>query len=110
MHLRWFLFKIGMGDSKLYLANALTGMLVFFGCRNFWGIYLSVRFWQATSAALQTSQGQELLPPSMMLLFRWATRHCQLSSHETTAPLFAICQHVMVLCMCSAFVEAIMPH
>ena len=37
VHMRWFLYKIGRGSTRLYLANGLAMMVVFCLCRIVWG-------------------------------------------------------------------------
>lgn len=71
MHLRWVLYKIGKGDTKLYNYNALIGMLVFFLCRVVWGNALSLLFWYTSLQALQTPKGAELSMPVI-----WFYRLC----------------------------------
>jgi hypothetical protein len=66
MHARWFLYKIGRDKSAIYPLNALTGMLVFFLCRNCFGPWLSWQFLRQSSAALVTARGErELWMPSI---------------------------------------------
>lgn len=72
MHLRWVLYKIGKGDTKLYQYNALAGMGIFFLCRVVWGNALSVLFWVQSYKALHTPRGQaELWMPQI-----WFYRLC----------------------------------
>lgn len=54
VNFRWLMAKMGLDNSKLYIANGLAMLGVFFLCRNVWGIYCSVRFFQATQAELDT--------------------------------------------------------
>lgn len=69
MHLRWFLFKIGADKGQLYHVVTIAGMLTFFGCRNFWGLYLSQRYWFASRAALATPEGAAALSMGMIYFF-----------------------------------------
>jgi hypothetical protein len=62
LHLRWVLYKIGQGGSKLYTYNALAGMATFFLCRIVWGNMLSLLYWWASFAALATQRGRDELP------------------------------------------------
>ncbi len=81
LHLRWFLFKVGREGTQAYALNALLGMLVFFGCRNFWGVYLTWRFWTASAAAL--AAGDPSLNANVIFFYRvrrWA-RHGHLAGN-----------------------------
>lgn len=44
VHLRWFLYIMGLDHTQLYLINALLMMLSFFLCRIVWGYYISTVF------------------------------------------------------------------
>lgn len=52
VNVRWFLHASGRSAGRLYLANGLAMVAVFFCCRNVWGTWCSVRFFQATQAEL----------------------------------------------------------
>lgn len=54
VNVRWLLAKMGRDTSRLYVANGLAMVVVFFLCRNVWGTYCSVRFFQATQAELDS--------------------------------------------------------
>lgn len=43
VHLRWVLSQAGAGSTRLYLANGLAMVVVFFACRPAWGTYMSYR-------------------------------------------------------------------
>lgn len=60
MHLRWVLYKIGKGNTKLYKYNALAGMAIFFLCRVVWGNALSLMFWVDSIRAVKSARADEL--------------------------------------------------
>jgi hypothetical protein len=52
VNVRWLLSASGRAHTRLYVANGLAMAAVFFLCRNVWGVYCSVKFFQATQAEL----------------------------------------------------------
>ncbi|PNH01206.1 putative TLC domain-containing protein C17A2.02c, partial [Tetrabaena socialis] len=43
VHARWFMYKAGLANSKLYVLNGLAMLSAFFGCRIVWGYVGSYR-------------------------------------------------------------------
>lgn len=54
VNVRWLLAKMGHDTSRLYVVNGLAMVVAFFLCRNVWGTYCSVRFFQATQVELDS--------------------------------------------------------
>uniref|UniRef100_A0A061QSV5 Tlc domain-containing protein n=1 Tax=Tetraselmis sp. GSL018 TaxID=582737 RepID=A0A061QSV5_9CHLO len=52
VHLRWFLFEMGLKDSRLYFYNGLAMIASFFAARNVLGLYFSYVFWAASELEL----------------------------------------------------------
>jgi hypothetical protein len=73
LHMRWVLYKIGKGSTKLYKYNALAGMATFFLCRILWGNALSLMFWVASYRALHTPRGEAQLPLPLIYFYRLCT-------------------------------------
>ena len=71
MHARWFLFKAGMEDTRLYLANGIAMTVTFFAARCVLGTYMSVRFWMDTQAELAHPR-PESMAVWVIVLFRCA--------------------------------------
>ncbi|KAG2438784.1 hypothetical protein HXX76_005325 [Chlamydomonas incerta] len=42
VHLRWFMYKMGWANTRAYVLNGVSMVLVFFGCRIVWGYIESV--------------------------------------------------------------------
>jgi hypothetical protein len=52
VNVRWLLSAMGRADSRLYVANGLAMVGMFFLCRNVWGTWCSYLFFRATQSEL----------------------------------------------------------
>jgi len=66
--MRWVLVEVGLKDSKLYLYNGVSLLLVWFAVRIVWGYSSSYLFWRDTLAALGTG----VLPVPIVLWYTLA--------------------------------------
>mmetsp|Transcript_26230 Transcript_26230/g.73572 ORF Transcript_26230/g.73572 Transcript_26230/m.73572 type:complete len:285 (-) Transcript_26230:1646-2500(-) len=71
VHLRWFLYEMGLKDSKPYFYNGLAMILSFFLARNVLGLYSSYVFWTVTEEELRNPQPKGF-PVSVIMVFRVA--------------------------------------
>jgi len=53
VQLRWFLYEMGMKNTRVYVANGIMMMAAFFLSRLVMGAYFSYVFWGATQAELE---------------------------------------------------------
>jgi hypothetical protein len=52
VNFRWLLSAVGRSDGRLYIANGVAMIVMFFCCRNVWGTWCSYLFFGATQAEL----------------------------------------------------------
>ena len=83
VHIRWLLSAMGRSDGRLYIANGLAMVAVFFCCRNVWGTWCSVRFFQATQAELDTPRPDGFSPAGI-----WGYRIANVSLNALNALWF----------------------
>jgi hypothetical protein len=83
VHVRWLLSARGLSSSRLYLVNGLAMVAVFFCCRNLWGTYCSVRFFQATQAELDAPRPDGFSPAGI-----WGYRIANVSLNALNALWF----------------------
>ncbi|KAK9838477.1 hypothetical protein WJX81_001623 [Elliptochloris bilobata] len=67
--MRWLLHSLGRQNSKLYLANGVAMIVVFFLCRNLLGVAMSLDFWRVSGAELADPR-----PNGVASAFFWAYR------------------------------------
>lgn len=84
VHLRWYLYKVGLANTKLYVYNGVTMILAFFLCRNVWGTLTSILFWKDTQNALVDPLAHRLKPPII-----YAYRVCNVLTNGLNTYWFA---------------------
>eukprot|EP00873_Tetraselmis_striata_P034949 jgi/Tetstr1/455213/TSEL_042062.t1 len=71
VHAHWYLLRLGRSGSKLFIANGLAMLAVFFCVRNVFGNAMSVDYFLATSAVL-AAPGSSRLPAATIWGYRAA--------------------------------------
>mmetsp|Transcript_23712 Transcript_23712/g.59786 ORF Transcript_23712/g.59786 Transcript_23712/m.59786 type:complete len:275 (-) Transcript_23712:135-959(-) len=71
VHLRWFLYTMGLKDSKLYMCNGLCMVASFFLARNVLGLYMSYVYWETSGQQLENPRPGGV-PAPVIWLFRIA--------------------------------------
>lgn len=83
VNFRWLLSAGGRAQSRLYIANGLAMVAVFFCCRNLWGTWCSFKFFQATQAELDHPRAGGFSPGGI-----WGYRIANVSLNALNAVWF----------------------
>jgi hypothetical protein len=84
VHVRYLMHATGRSGSPLYIANGLTMVLVFFCCRNLWGVWCSYQFFRATQAELDAPREGGFSPAGI-----WGYRIANVSLNALNALWFS---------------------
>lgn len=87
---RWFLSKLNMSDTKLYVANGLAMLVSFFMARNVMGLYMLIEFFQTSGAELRTPR---VAGPAMPAFMLWVYRSACLTLTGLNAHWFSKMLH-----------------
>lgn len=71
VHLRWFMYEMGLKESKVYMVNGLCMVASFFLARNVLGLYMSYIYWDTSEQQL-TNPRPGGVPVPVMWFFRVA--------------------------------------
>ena len=83
VNIRWLLSAMGRSESRLYMLNGLAMVAMFFCCRNLWGTWCSVRFFQATQVELDHPRPDGFSPAGI-----WGYRIANVSLNALNAVWF----------------------
>lgn len=70
---RWFLYNFNFAGSRLYIANGLAMLGVFFCARNLLGLFMLISFFRASGNELSNFKAtKEAMSPIMLWVYRIA--------------------------------------